>query len=170
MRTHELTPERVERYDRAWLRAALTWGLSLSRDPECKLGAVVVSPDGLRCSFGYNGFPVHVPDTPENWADKELKNALVIHAEENALLNARFDTTDATVYCVRMPCHACLGRIANARADRVVWLRDDQMWKYLNVKAFDLTQTSAALRCAEYDWGETEDNIQRAFMTRVVRR
>lgn len=96
-------------------RAAL-----LSKDPGRKVGAVVVSPDRRRNSFGFNGFPEDLPDDPVLLADREYKRAHMIHAERNCLSQAPFDVTGGTLYVTRHPCAHCAEMIARFKVARVV--------------------------------------------------
>jgi dCMP deaminase len=97
-------------------REAASW----SKDPDCSVGALVVSPDKRRFSPGYNGFPAGIADTPERLGDKELKNLLTVHAERNALDNAGFDVSRCTLYATRHPCHLCAQGILSKRIARLV--------------------------------------------------
>lgn len=153
------------RTDLAWLRAALAFGTTMSKDPETKVGACIVSPDDMRASFGYNGFPMGVPDTSENWVNKELKNAICQHAEINALTKALFSVDGATCYVTLKPCHVCLGQLVNARVDRVVWLQDGDMpidqhtWSYANMEAFEYIRMSSGIQCIAYSTSIVEKKI-----------
>lgn len=93
-----------------------------SKDPSRAVGAVLVSPDRRRLSVGYNGFPVGVADTAERLDDDSLRLALTIHAELNAILNAKCDTGGWTLYCTRSPCLDCAKSIVQAGIRRVVAL------------------------------------------------
>ncbi len=67
-----------------------------SKDPNAKVGAVITNEDGA-IALGYNGFPKGIKD------DKRLKNQkeklpIIVHAEENALLQAGDRAKGATLY------------------------------------------------------------------------
>lgn len=134
---------RQHRIDVAWLHTAMVFGLGMSKDPECKLGACVVHVNGRMVSFGYNGLPSGVPDTEDVWGDKQVKNAIVKHAEENAISQAPFDTHGSTIYVPRKPCHHCLGTIVNAGCRRLVYMHDPRAWKYEDQDAFELIRQSS---------------------------
>lgn len=91
-----------------------------SKDPSTKVGAVIV--DDLRrvVAHGYNGFPRGVDDSPERYADRPTKYAHVVHAELNAILNARGSVEDCTVYITHQPCAECAKAIIQAGIYRVV--------------------------------------------------
>lgn len=76
-----------------------------SKDPERKVGCVLVSPGQHNFSFGYNGFPAGIKDNDR--LNDEIKNSLCVHAELNAILNARHDLTGWTAYITAPPCAEC---------------------------------------------------------------
>lgn len=108
-----------------------TWdqhGLSIARlvserskDPSWRCGCAIFDPQHRLVSTGYNGFPRGVPDDDAMLADKDVKRALVIHAEENALLFALRSVTGCTAYVwPRPPCSSCASKLAQAGIARVV--------------------------------------------------
>lgn len=84
-----------------------------SKDPETKVGCVIVYPDKRQFSMGYNGFPIGIADTEER-LNGEGKNDLMVHAELNAILNARADLTGSTLYVTKPPCIGCSKAIVQA--------------------------------------------------------
>lgn len=104
-----------------WLRLTkevATW----SKDPSSKIGAVIVDSSNRIVSLGYNGFAENVEETPERW-ERPLKYEYVIHAEVNAILNARHrDVSDCTLYVSTHPCHKCLMQIINAGIKAIYWI------------------------------------------------
>jgi dCMP deaminase len=98
-----------------------------SKDPRTQVGALLVSPDTREMTSGYNGFPPQIPDDiqvlnrTDKWLDEYDKDDLVVHAELNALLNCKHDTTGWTLYCTHIPCMmVCTKHILAARIARVV--------------------------------------------------
>ena len=89
---------------RAWVSA------ELSKDPNTKVGAVIVTRDYSQESTGRNGFPRGIDESGDRW-NRPNKYEYVIHAEENAILNAKFDVRGCILYVTHMPCHRCLARI-----------------------------------------------------------
>ena len=83
----------MRKWDKRFLRIAKNEIASWSKDPNEQVGCVIVSPDRRQFSPGYNGFPTWIKDSEERLKDKELKNALSVHAELNAILNSRTDLT-----------------------------------------------------------------------------
>lgn len=148
--------DRQERIDRAWLRAALAFAMTMSKDPERKVGAAAVDSTNRLVSMGYNGFPTGFPDTPENWADKDLKNAIVQHAELNAIVKAPFSLIGGTCYVTLKPCHTCLAQVANAGIHRVVWLWDGVPWKYMDELKFNIVRDECMIQTVEYSQSNVE--------------
>lgn len=98
------------------------------------MGCVVVR-DRAIVSTGYNGFPEGVDDSPERYANRELKYELTVHAEENAIFNAakRGVSLDGTDMFVNgLPCCSdCAKGIIQSGIKRV-WMRHGPMldkWK-----------------------------------------
>jgi dCMP deaminase len=76
-----------DRWDRHFLKLALD-NAGMSKDPNTRVGAVIIGPDREPLSFGFNGLPRGVADTHERLHNRELKLMLTVHAEMNAVLNA----------------------------------------------------------------------------------
>jgi dCMP deaminase len=98
----------------------------LSKDPDRKVGAVLVAPDRRQISFGYNGFPADMPDRSDWLQDKEIKLTHMVHAEENCLAQAPFSARGCTLFVTRFPCQECATRwILEAGIAHVVAPRPD---------------------------------------------
>lgn len=92
-----------------------------SKDRSTKVGAVIVS-DGNPISMGYNGFPRGVDDDIEERHERPLKYDWVLHAEENAIINAARQgnrTMGTDMYVNWFPCSKCAGQIVNAGIKRL---------------------------------------------------
>ena len=91
-----------------------------SKDPSTKVGAVIA--DGKHVvSLGFNGFPPSTEDREEWLNDRPTKYSLVVHAEVNAILNARRPVKGCTIYVDPLsPCAECAKLIAASGIDRVV--------------------------------------------------
>jgi dCMP deaminase len=79
------------KWDVRWLEDAAHVARK-SKDPSTKVGAVIVRPNGDgpgdKIAEGWNGFPRGIADTGERLTDRDMKLKLVVHAEQNAILNA----------------------------------------------------------------------------------
>lgn len=93
----------------ALAKEAASW----SKDPDCKVGAVIVSTDKRLFTMGYNGFPTGIHDG-YSVMEKERKLELTVHAEVNAIVNARRDLTGWSMYCTKAPCVDCAKAIIQA--------------------------------------------------------
>lgn len=92
-----------------------------SKDPSTKCACVLLDEQHRVLSTGYNGFPRGVPDDADKLQDRDTKLAMVIHAEENALLFARQDLRGGTAYVWPMPpCSRCAAKLAQVGIVRVV--------------------------------------------------
>lgn len=77
---------------------------SWSKDPSTQCGAVIVNADNEIISVGFNGFPKSVADTDQRLNNRELKYAITLHAERNAILFAKQSLKDCTLYTFPMQC------------------------------------------------------------------
>lgn len=91
-----------------------------SKDPNAKVGAVLVDALGQVAGVGYNGFPKMVEDTADRLGS-EIKLELVVHAEVNAILGAGERARGGTLYVHGKPvCARCAGSIIQAGVKRIV--------------------------------------------------
>lgn len=108
-----------EKWDQRWLSVAelfATW----SKDPKRKVGAVIVTQDLRSFSAGYNGLPRGIEDTEDRLRDREKKLLLSVHAERNAMDNARFGLRGCSLYSTKFPCHECAKGIIQVGIVKVV--------------------------------------------------
>ena len=75
------------RWDNHFLRLAQVHA-EMSKDPNTRVGAVIVGPDREIRATGFNGFPRRICDDPVRLQDRETKLQLVVHAECNAICAA----------------------------------------------------------------------------------
>ncbi|ARK07488.1 tRNA-specific adenosine deaminase [Sphingobium phage Lacusarx] len=106
--------------DTFWLEMAQNYAKG-SKDPSTKVGCVIVRPDRTPCSWGTNGFPQGIADTPNRLNDRQTKYDLTIHAELNALLFAPERVVGYTLYSTFAPCIRCAVNIIQAKISRVVF-------------------------------------------------
>ncbi len=107
-----------------YLRLATSVAADYSRDPDTKVGALLLHPKSLRVlSLGYNGMPRGVDDTrAERWT-REAKATFVEHAARNCLYNAcRHGTPTDGAICVvsRFPCVDCVRALVQAGAKTLI--------------------------------------------------
>ncbi len=117
-----------------------------SKDPSTQVGACIVGQDQRILSTGYNGFPYGCSDDEFPWErEGEEANAtkypFVVHAELNAILNARGkNLTGAKLYVALFPCNECAKAIIQSGITEVI---------YLSNKYKDTAPTIASRRMLE---------------------
>jgi len=87
-----------------------------SKDRSSRVGAVIVV-DKNPISMGYNGFPRGCDDDNDERHERPKKYSWVLHAEENAIVNAARNgqrTLGSDMYINWFPCSRCAGEIVNA--------------------------------------------------------
>lgn len=120
----------------------------LSKDPSTKVGAIAFDENMNIVSTGYNGFPRRVRDTPERYADRELKYKLVCHAEQNVVAQAAYAghaMRNTTVMVSSLfPCSACAKSLIQAGVVCIIspppdtdprWLEEAQISELLFLEA-----------------------------------
>ncbi len=106
-----------------------------SKDPSTQVGACIVDNESRILSTGYNGFPSGCSDDEFPWEREgdfgQTKYPFVVHAELNAILNARGkNLTGAKIYVALFPCNECAKAIIQSGIKEVVYLSD----KYATTK------------------------------------
>ncbi len=142
-----MTPEKQNRYDKAYLKIALQWS-ELSYCKRKKVGAIIVK-DRMIISDGYNG----TPSGFENCCEDEdgLTRWDVLHAEANAILKVARSTQScegATLYITLSPCKDCSKLIHQSGIKRVVYLngyRDDSGLVFLAKAGVDVVKIESIL-------------------------
>ena len=115
--------DKQEKYDRAYLKMAKTWG-ELSYCKRKKVGALIVK-DKMIISDGYNGTPSGFENVCED--DENYTKWYVLHAEANAILkvaNSTQSCTGSTLYLTMSPCSNCSKLIHQAGIARVVYAEE----------------------------------------------
>ena len=100
-----------------------------SKDPSTQVGACIVDGDNRILSTGYNGFPYGCSDDEFPWdrtgERNDTKYPFVVHAELNAILNARGkNLSGAKIYVDLFPCNECAKAIIQSGIREVVYLSD----------------------------------------------
>lgn len=119
-------------WDDYFMSVALLSG-KRSKDPNTQVGACIVNKNNVIESIGYNGLPKGCSDDEFPW-EKEgemlnTKYPFVVHAELNAILNAKGkDLSGCKIYVALFPCNECAKAIIQSGISKVVYLSD----KYSN--------------------------------------
>ncbi len=100
-----------------------------SKDPNTQVGACIVDSENRILSTGYNGFPSGCSDDEFPWEREgtfsETKYPFVVHAELNAILNARGkNLTGAKIYVALFPCNECAKAIIQSGIKEIIYLSD----------------------------------------------
>ena len=100
-----------------------------SKDPSTQVGACIVGGDNRILSTGYNGFPSGCSDEDFPWERDggfcDTKYPYVVHAELNAILNARGkNLTGAKIYVALFPCNECAKAIIQSGIKEIIYLSD----------------------------------------------
>lgn len=127
-------------WDSSFMQMAVTWS-ARSKDPSSKVGAVISNGKEF-ISAGFNGFATSISDLPERLNNREVKYALTLHAEVNAILFAKRDLAGYTIYTTHPPCERCAAIICQSGIKRVVCLaptpefaqRWDEVWTKVQFK------------------------------------
>ena len=112
--------DKQARYDRAYLRLALSWA-KLSHCNRKQVGAIIVK-DAIIISDGYNGTPAGFDNCCEN--EEGETHWYVLHAEANAILKVAKSTNnckDATLYLTHSPCKDCSKLVLQSGIMRLVY-------------------------------------------------
>ena len=112
-----------------------TW----SKDPSTQVGAVIVDNSKRIISTGYNGFSMGVHDNIERLENRDIKYEMIVHGEINAIVFARQDLTNTTLYTYPfMPCSRCASIVIQSGIKTVVApFNNNPRWK----DSFEITQT-----------------------------
>jgi dCMP deaminase len=111
--------DELDKWDKRFLELALHIA-SWSKDPNTKVGSVIVAPDHRVMSLGYNGFPRGVTDSIERLTNRDEKLKFVSHSERNALDNCDTNIRGCTMYTTLQPCVDCTKSIIQRGIVKVV--------------------------------------------------
>jgi len=115
-----MNPNKLNKYDKAYLRIAKEWS-RLSYCNRKQVGAIIVK-DRMIISDGYNGTPSGFQNPCEG--PDGLTLWYVLHAEANAILKVAGSTQscdNATLYITLSPCKECSKLIHQSGIRRVVY-------------------------------------------------
>jgi dCMP deaminase len=117
------TIERSQAWWDQWFLGLAQYVATASKDPSSQVGCVVVGTEREVLTLGYNGLPRGVADTAERLDNRQLKYALTVHAEANAVANASrtgVSLIGGTLYCTFRLCSSCASLVIQAGVRRVV--------------------------------------------------
>ena len=108
-----------------------------SKDTNTQNGACLVNDKNVVIGLGYNGFPRGCSDDSLPWRREgdfcDKKYAYVVHAEENAVLNANNLSDGAKLYCTLFPCNECTKVIIQKGIKEIIYESDkyhqDDVWR-----------------------------------------
>lgn len=100
-----------------------------SKDPNTKVGAVIVDRNNKIIGTGYNGMPTGIPSSEIYWERDnenpiENKYMYVVHAEANAIINSLAPTNGNKLYVTDFPCNECAKLIIQSGITDVYYLRN----------------------------------------------
>ncbi|MGL4949948.1 MAG: deoxycytidylate deaminase [Anaeroplasmataceae bacterium] len=117
-----------------------------SKDPNTKVGACIVNKNNRIIGIGYNGLPTGCSDEEFPWDNSKEKDVLdtkypyVVHAEPNAILNARASVENAIMYVTLFPCNECAKLIIQSGIKKIVYMSDkykDGIYTIASKKLFE---------------------------------
>lgn len=133
------TPPKISRWDQRFLQLA-RFIAQWSKDPSTKVGCVIVDDMKRVVSTGFNGLASGVEDTIERLENRDIKYKMVVHAERNAIIDAKRNLTGMTAYVWPiMPCSECAAMIIQAGLGKVVAPSTDNQ-RLIESCRFDLTE------------------------------
>ncbi|WP_381415027.1 dCMP deaminase family protein [Spiroplasma endosymbiont of Anurida maritima] len=99
-----------------------------SKDPNTQVGACVVNDINQIIATGYNGLPRGLSDDDFPWNREgdylDTKYPYVIHAELNAILSARTNLQNCSIYVTLFPCSGCSKLIIQSGIKNVIFSDD----------------------------------------------
>lgn len=122
-------PDHVDTWDEYFMWMAVAASIK-SKDPRCRVGAVIASADHLILSTGFNGLARGVYDNDQILSNPEEKLRVVCHAEQNAIINAArcgVSLKDAHIFVTKFPCLMCCNNIIQAGITRI-YTHDKSFW------------------------------------------
>lgn len=112
-----------------------------SKDPSCQVGACIVDSNNMIISTGYNGFPRlksgsdnddTLPWDKHDIEPSKTKYSYVVHAEANAIINAKQDLSGCSLYVTWFPCCECAKLIIQSGICKVVYENEHNSERYEN--------------------------------------
>ncbi|MFM8316432.1 MAG: deoxycytidylate deaminase, partial [Deltaproteobacteria bacterium] len=101
-----------------------------SKDPNTKVGCVMVDAHNHQITMGYNGTIAGIDESLIPWGNnrevplEHQKYGYVIHSEANAISHAKGSLGGAKVYVTLFPCNECAKLLASHRVKEIIYLSD----------------------------------------------
>lgn len=101
-----------------------------SKDPNTKVGCVIVDKSNHQLTMGYNGFPSGIDESKLSWdnskesAYEDRKYGYVVHSEANALLHTNNNLECSRIYVTLFPCEECTKMLITKGIKEVIYLSD----------------------------------------------
>jgi len=112
---------------------------SFTPDNRYYLGAAP-EVEGVFVATGFNGLPSGVEDTIERLSDRSIKYDMVVHAERNAIIDAKRDLSGTSLYVWPiMPCSVCAAMIIQTGIAEVIAVETDDQ-RLIESCRFELTR------------------------------
>lgn len=149
---HPVDPPKPELGERhSWRRVMLNVAIAVagrSRDATTRVGAVIATPGHRIVGTGFNGGPAGSrPGLPN--AGK-ARHAFVIHAEENAILQATVTLNairieGCVLYATHRPCADCVKRVSHVGISTIWFLADELSEEQRTMAAIIETELSVGV-------------------------
>ena len=116
-----------------------------SKDPNARVGCLIVGPDKEIRTTGYNGFPRGVVDKPYRLSSKSCKLGYMVHSEANAVASAARTGTPikgCMAVVTKHPCSQCAALMIQAGIVKVLTPRidDSSSWAHSNLTAQNMLE------------------------------
>ena len=125
-----------------------------SKDPNTKVGSVIVDDEYRILSTGYNGFTKGMFDTEKMW-EKPIKYTYVVHSEINAILNSRTSVAGNRIFTTKFPCVDCTKAIIQAGLKEVI--TSDQTCKSISAQLLMFSSGDVKLRYMNFNREKIQD-------------
>lgn len=130
-----------------------------SKDPARQVGCCIVDNDNRIISVGYNGFPNQCSDDEYPWCKNKpqlyTKYPYVVHAEANAILNAKCSLKGCILYVTYFPCNECTKLIIQSGIKKIIYLAECSNKTDVSFIASKKMLNSAGIEVKKY-----KDNIE----------
>lgn len=144
-----------------------------SKDPNTQVGACIAEPDKRVVSLGYNGFPDGCSDDEFPWAREgtplKTKYPFVVHAECNAIYNARWIPEGSTLYSTTHPCNICAQAIIQTCIKKVVYLSNPYAQTDSVIAAYMMFSQAGVEVCQYTPVADNADNQWSAYIRKICR-